>query len=51
MSFVQKGAKNNGHVQTSQSFIQGDNNVKSNKGAKVKLPKLGPVYMEWGTPV
>ena len=40
MSFVQKGAKNSGHVQISQSFIQGDNNVKSNEGAKVKLPKL-----------
>ena len=33
-------AKNNGHVQTSLSFIHGNNNTISNEGVTVKLPKL-----------
>ena len=33
-------AKNSEHVRTSPSFSQCNNNVKSNEGAKVKLPKL-----------
>ena len=45
-------AKNSGHVQTSPSFSQGNNNDKSNEGAKVKLPKLelksfSGNYEEW----
>ena len=33
-------AKNSVHLGTSPSFSQINNNVKSNKGVKVKLPKL-----------
>ena len=33
-------AKKSRHMETSPSFIQDNNNVKSNEGAEVKLPKL-----------
>ena len=33
-------AKSSGHTKTSPSFIQDNNNVKSNEGVEVKLPKL-----------
>ena len=35
-----ENAKNSGHAQNSPSFIQGNNNVKSDETTKVKLPKL-----------
>ena len=45
-------AKNSLHLGTSPSFSQINNNVKSNKGVKVKLPKLELMsfsgkYEEW----
>ena len=45
-------AKNSGHVQTSLSFIHGNNNIISNEDATVKLPKLelksfSGNYEEW----
>ena len=33
-------AKSSRHTKTSPGFIQDNNNVKSNEGAEVKLPKL-----------
>ena len=45
-------AKNSAHMGTSPSFSQINNNIKSNEGAKVKLPKLelksfSGNYEEW----
>ena len=40
-------AKSSGHTKTSPSFIQDNNNVKSNEGVEVKLPKLELMKFSW----
>ena len=35
-----KDGKSSGHMETSPSFIHDNNNVKTNEGAEMKLPKL-----------